>query len=105
MPFNRPIPERKPTSKSSQGMAAVIQTETLIQIAFVLPSAAVIGWLAGAWLDGKLHQSWIGIFGLVFGFIAGMVYVIRLAFSAEKKARPGITPDSDAGTETPDRKS
>jgi F0F1-type ATP synthase assembly protein I len=105
MPFNRPIPDRKPMSKPSQGMAAVIQAETLIQIAFVLPSAAVIGWLGGAFLDSKLHQNWIGIFGLVFGFVAGMVYVIRLAFSAEKRGRPGIRPDNGAEGETPNRKS
>jgi ATP synthase protein I len=93
MPFNRPIPDRNPQPKSSSGMGALIQAETLLQIAFILPSAAVIGWLAGAWLDSRFHQSWIGIGGLVFGFISGMVYVIRLALSAEKKSPP----DADAG--------
>ncbi len=34
-----------------------MQAEKLIQIAMMLPSAAFIGWLIGAWADGRLHQS------------------------------------------------
>jgi F0F1-type ATP synthase assembly protein I len=56
----------------------------------------VIGWLAGAFLDHKLHQSWISILGIVFGCIAGLVYVIRMAMAAERNSRTG----SDGGEET-----
>ncbi len=105
MPFNRPIPDRKPPAKTSSGMAAVIQAETLMQIAFVLPSAAVIGWFLGAWADSRFHQSWIGLAGLVFGFIAGMVYVIKLAISTEKSTRPDTKADGGPGKGTPDLKS
>jgi hypothetical protein len=35
-----------------------------LQIAFVLPSAMIIGWLGGAWADSKLHQKWITIVGV-----------------------------------------
>ncbi|MGO9340411.1 MAG: AtpZ/AtpI family protein [Terracidiphilus sp.] len=56
-----------------------MQAEKLTQIAVLLPSAAFIGWLAGAWLDSKLHTGWIGLVGMVFGGISGLVYVIRLA--------------------------
>ena len=45
------------------------------------PSAAFIGWLAGAWLDGRLHQHWIGIAGIVVGGVSGLIYVIRLAMT------------------------
>ena len=78
MPFNRPIPDSKPQSKSSSGIQTLMQAEKLTQIAVLLPSAAFIGWLAGAWLDSKLHQTWIGIAGIMFGGISGLVYVVRL---------------------------
>jgi len=78
MAFNRPIPDRDPQSKSGGGIATLVQAEKLTQIAVLLPSAAFVGWLAGAWLDSKLHQSWIGLAGLVFGGISGLVYVVRL---------------------------
>jgi hypothetical protein len=82
MAFNRPIPDRKPTSDNSGGIQTLVQAEKLFQIAILLPSAAFIGWLAGAWLDSKLHQSWIGLAGIVFGGISGLVYVIRLVMAS-----------------------
>jgi ATP synthase protein I len=85
VPFNSPIPERK-TSKGGVGLQSLVQAEKLLQIAFVLPSAMIIGWLAGAWADSKLHQSWITILGIIFGCISGLVYVVRLAMDAEKSA-------------------
>lgn len=81
MPFNRPIPDPKPQSKAGSGIETLIQAEKLMQIAILLPSAAFIGWLAGAWLDSKLHQSWISLAGIVFGGISGLVYVVRLVLS------------------------
>jgi hypothetical protein len=82
MPFNRPIPDRQPRSKSSSGIDTLVQAEKLMQIAILLPSAAFIGWLAGAWLDTHLHQSWIAIAGIVFGGISGLVYVVRLVMAS-----------------------
>jgi F0F1-type ATP synthase assembly protein I len=81
MPYNRPIPDQKPARGNSGGMQTLIQAEKLTQIAVLLPSAAFIGWLAGAWLDSKLHQSWIGLAGIVFGGISGLVYVVRLVMA------------------------
>jgi hypothetical protein len=81
MPFNRPIPDRNPPTKGSAGVHTLIQAEKLMQIAILLPSAAFIGWLAGAWLDSKLHQSWIALAGIVFGGISGLVYVVRLVIA------------------------
>ncbi|MGA2050063.1 MAG: AtpZ/AtpI family protein [Terracidiphilus sp.] len=101
MPFNRPIPDSNPKSKTSVGIGAVVQAETMLQIAFVLPSAAVIGWLLGAWADHSFHQSWIGLAGLIFGFISGMFYVIRLAMTTEKNTRPDTKTGGDAGKGTP----
>jgi ATP synthase protein I len=82
MPFNRPIPDSKPPRKSSSGIETLVQAEKLMQIAILLPSAAFIGWLLGAWADRAWHQSWLGIAGIVFGGISGLVYVIRLVISS-----------------------
>ena len=87
MPFNRPIPDRKPPSKTGSGIETLIQAEKLMQIAILLPSSAFVGWLAGAWLDGKLHQTWISLAGIVFGGISGLVYVVRLVLSTERRIR------------------
>jgi ATP synthase protein I len=87
MPFNRPDPDSKSRQKSSSGIETLVQAEKLMQIALLLPSAAVIGWLMGAWADSKLHTSWLGLAGMVFGGISGLVYVVRMVLSTK--------PDSD----------
>jgi len=84
VPYHRPIPDSKQIGKPAGILGAWIQAEKLMQIALVLPCSVFIGWLAGAWLDHRLHQSWIGIAGLVFGGISGMVYVVRLVLSVNK---------------------
>jgi F0F1-type ATP synthase assembly protein I len=89
MPYNDPIPERK-TSKGG-GLQSLVQAEKLLQIAFVLPSAMIVGWLLGAWADSKLHQTWLTIVGIIFGCISGLVYVIRLAIDAEKGGGRALT--------------
>jgi F0F1-type ATP synthase assembly protein I len=86
MPFQNPVPENKTPGRAAGGFQSLVQAEKLLQIAFVLPSAMIIGWLAGAWADAKLHQSWMTIVGVIFGCIAGLYYVIRLAMDAEKSA-------------------
>jgi F0F1-type ATP synthase assembly protein I len=86
MTYNDPAPENKTQGKAASGFQSLVQAEKLLQIAFVLPSAMIIGWLAGAWADTKLHQSWMTIAGVIFGCVAGLYYVIRLAMDAEKSA-------------------
>ena len=63
MPYNSPIPERKTQSKPGIGFQSLVQAEKLMQIAFVLPSAMVIGWLPERGPTAKLHQSWLTIVG------------------------------------------
>ena len=87
MPWNRPIPDSNPRGKASGIVDAIVQAEKLIQVALVLPCAAFIGWLGGAWLDSRLHQHWIGIAGIVVGGISGLVYVIRLAMTTMGEVR------------------
>jgi hypothetical protein len=102
MPFNRPIPDQsdsgQPQPRNNGGIQTLIQAEKLTQIAVLLPSAAFIGWLAGAWLDSKLHQSWIGLAGIVFGGISGLIYVVRLVVTS------GGDPASAGTKESPRRK-
>ena len=81
----------------SSGVQAVVEAEKLLQLALMLPCAAVIGWLIGAWADKHFHQSWISIAGVVFGAVAGLVYVIRMAINAERNTRN--EPSSQNGTE------
>jgi ATP synthase protein I len=86
MPFNNPIPEdrSKPNARraGSGGLSSLVQAEKLMQIAFVLPCAMVIGWGAGWCIDHFLHVHWATFAGLIFGIIAGMVTVIRMAMEA-----------------------
>lgn len=86
MPYNNPVPESKTRGKAAGGLQSLVQAEKLMQIAFVLPSAMIIGWLAGAWAGAKLHQPWMTVAGVIFGCVAGLYYVIRLAMDAEKSA-------------------
>jgi hypothetical protein len=87
MPYNNPIPPRpedaRRPKRDSGGLATLVQAEKMMQIALLLPSAAFIGWLLGAWADKALHQAWIGIAGIVFGGISGLVYVIRLVIHTD----------------------
>jgi F0F1-type ATP synthase assembly protein I len=93
MPFNRPIPESKQPAKASGALRGYVEAEKLMQIALLLPSSAFIGWLAGAWLDRCLHQEWIGLAGIVFGGVSGLVYVVRLALASAANS------PKDTGTE------
>ena len=86
MPFNRPIPEQKQPRRYPSALATLMEAEKMMQIAILLPSAAFIGWLIGAWADSRLHQSWIAVAGILFGGVSGLVYVIRLALTAGAKA-------------------
>ena len=94
MTYHPPIPGRDGHGKSSTVVSAIVQAEKLVQIALILPCAAFIGWLGGAWLGSHLHASWLGGLGAAFGGAAGLVYVIRLALDAVK------TPSSDGGNRT-----
>jgi len=89
MPFHRPIPESPRRGKASSLVDAIAQAEKLIQVALVLPCAAFIGWLGGAWLDHRLHQSWISLVGIVFGGVSGLVYVVRLALMTDRQLPDG----------------
>lgn len=86
MAGHEPTSDRKPRSRAAGGIESLVQAEKLMQIAFILPSSMIVGWLLGAWAASRLHQSWLTVAGVIFGCVAGLVYVIRLAMDAEKSA-------------------
>ena len=104
MPFNHPIPERHPRKKMSAGLESLVEAEKLMQIAILLPASAFIGWLLGAWLDSRFHQAWIGVVGLIFGGIAGIVHVVRLAMASTGNADSEDKGKGDISKGNPDRK-
>jgi len=81
-------PNPDPTGSSNKRSGVIdgyARTERLLQIAFILPASLVVGWLIGAGLDKWLHQNWIYIAGIIVGFIAGMVELLRSATNFSKQ--------------------
>lgn len=95
MPFHNPIPERKSKSNASSGIGGLVEAEKLMQIAFVLPSAALLGLGAGWWADKTFHTKWMEIAGVIFGSVVGLFYVIRLAIVAERSTRMDASAEED----------
>jgi F0F1-type ATP synthase assembly protein I len=79
----------------------LVEAEKLMQIAFVMPAAVLVGWAGGWWVGHALHQKWIEIAGVLLGCIAGLVYVIQMAVMAEKKTTMGDEARNGAGKGTP----
>jgi ATP synthase protein I len=101
MPFHHPLKNSDSRSKMSSGVEAIVQAEKLLQIALMLPCAAVVGWLIGAWADKHFHQTWIAVAGIAFGAISGLVYVIRMAFVTERVTRNGTGAQNGSGGGNP----
>ncbi|MFY9938167.1 MAG: AtpZ/AtpI family protein [Silvibacterium sp.] len=76
-----PNPEQR-KSQTGGAMDTFVKAESLLQLAFILPAAVLIGWGAGALLDRWLHTNWIYVVGLLFGSAAGLVEVVRQALRA-----------------------
>jgi F0F1-type ATP synthase assembly protein I len=70
---DNPTPDPKNTGRNN----VWVQVGRYSQLALVLPSSTVIGWLLGTALDRWLHTSWISIVGLFLGTVAGLIEVIR----------------------------
>ncbi len=74
-------PKNSNAPRPTRTVGALVRAERLTQIAFILPAAVFVGWIAGAGLDEWLHQHWIYLLGLLLGAIAGFVQVFRLVAS------------------------
>ena len=81
--------EAKKPSKRSGALDGVVRAEKMMQIAFILPAAVLVGWLGGAGLDKWLHQHWIYLVGIILGCIAGFVQIFRLVLSTARDSERG----------------
>jgi ATP synthase protein I len=102
MAVNRPIPESNKPPGGSGGMHSLVEAEKLMQIAFLLPSAVLVGWGIGALANSHWHQKWMVAVGLILGCVAGLMSVIRVAFAAERATSKSDNADAgnDAGSGT-----
>jgi ATP synthase protein I len=82
----------------SSGFTSLVEAEKLLQIAFVLPSAVVICWVAGWWAAYHFHQKWMEMAGIGLGCISGLYFVIKTAVAAEKKTGPGTDSRNDSAS-------
>lgn len=85
------MPDKTPNSspppqKPSAIASGVAGYEKIMEIAFIMPAAVGVGWLGGAGLDKLFHQGWIYIAGIILGFIAGFVEVLRSALRYSRQA-------------------
>lgn len=74
----------KSAAQNSGAMNSLVQVESLIQLALMLPVGTVVGWALGLGLDKWLHQHWIYIVGLILGAAAGFVEIFRVVFKQMK---------------------
>jgi F0F1-type ATP synthase assembly protein I len=72
-------------AEQSSALKSLVQVESLIQLALMLPIATVVGWLIGVGLDKWLHQHWIYILGLILGAAAGFVQIFRVVLAQAKE--------------------
>jgi ATP synthase protein I len=82
------MPPKTPAPKPIQGPNSLVKAERLMEIAFILPAAVLVGWLAGAGLDRWLHQHWIYLAGIVLGIVAGFIQIFRLVLSTGDDGAP-----------------
>jgi F0F1-type ATP synthase assembly protein I len=82
MPQDSPAPQPRKRSALTDGVASA---ERLIELAFIMPAGVGVGWLAGAGLDKLFHQHWIYLAGILFGFVAGFIEVLRSAMRYSNK--------------------
>lgn len=65
--------------KSGGALGMLVQGESMIQLALVLPIGCVLGWLFGSALDKHFHTEWMGIVGILLGAAAGFIQIFRMA--------------------------
>jgi F0F1-type ATP synthase assembly protein I len=85
------MPDEPPSAQDNSPKRSALTdgiagAEKLMEIAFIMPAALGVGWLAGAGLDKLLHQHWIYIAGILFGFVAGFIEVLRSAMRYSRQA-------------------
>ncbi len=102
MPPQNPTPESKTRGHLREALKTYTQVEKVGQIALVLPSAVLIGWLGGTWLGNHFHQSWMALVGFLLGCIAGFSSVIRMAMGLVNVPEKRSGDRTDSNTSSPD---
>ena len=74
-------PAKTPDSKKDDPLVTIAKYSHL---GFILPAAALVGWLIGLGLDRLFHTHWIMYAGLAFGILAGFYDLIRSAIQMGK---------------------
>jgi F0F1-type ATP synthase assembly protein I len=69
---------------SEEGKNFWVQFARYSQLAFALPAATLVGWLAGLGLDRWLHTHWLYLAGIILGIVAGFVELLRTALRDTK---------------------
>lgn len=70
---------RNSPGKPKGTLGDLVKAESMIQLAIALPIGCLLGWLLGHWLDGRLHQNWIGVVGILMGAAGGFVQIFNTA--------------------------
>jgi F0F1-type ATP synthase assembly protein I len=78
---------KRAAGKATGVVDSIVRAERMMQIAFILPAAVLVGWLAGAGLDKWLHQHWIYLAGIILGCVAGFIEIFRLVLGPEKAGK------------------
>jgi F0F1-type ATP synthase assembly protein I len=63
--------------RDDKAQSGVVLWARYSQLAFIIPTAVVVGLLIGKLLDYWFHTHWLFLVGVIFGAIAGFVDLIR----------------------------
>ncbi len=75
----------KQTKRGNDTVKSLVQVESMIQLALMLPVGTLVGGGIGRLLDHWLHQHWIYIAGLLVGAAAGFVEIFRVVLKQTKE--------------------
>jgi F0F1-type ATP synthase assembly protein I len=71
--------------KKKGTLGDLVQAESMVQLALMLPAGCVIGALGGSALDKHFHTGWIGVVGILLGAVAGFIGIYRTVAKTMKR--------------------
>ncbi len=76
-------------AKDPMRRTAMQQVAEYSQIGFVLPTAILVGWLAGVGLDHWMGTKWLYLAGVILGSIAGFIELVRTMLKSDTSGKSG----------------
>jgi len=73
------------SGKKKGTLGDLVQAESMVQLALMLPAGCVIGALGGSALDKHFHTGWIGVVGILLGSAAGFTAIYRTVAKTMKR--------------------